>query len=39
MHLMYVGINVSITSVKPDIILKSTSELDFKKIKQAFEKR
>ena len=30
--MLSVGINVTVTSVKPDIILKSTSELDFDKI-------
>ena len=32
--MLSVGINVAITSVAPDIILKSTAELDFKKISE-----
>ena len=31
-----VGINVTITSIMPDIVLKSTSELDFKEISKNF---
>ena len=30
--MLSVGINVTVTSISPDIILKSTSELDFKEI-------
>ena len=30
--MLSVGINVAVTSIEPDIVLKSTSELDFKKI-------
>ncbi len=31
--MLSVGINVTVTSIMPDIVLKSTSELDFEKIK------
>ncbi|MBO5322143.1 MAG: beta-phosphoglucomutase [Clostridia bacterium] len=31
--MLSVGINVTVTSIMPDIVLKSTSELDFNKIK------
>ena len=34
--MLSVGINVTITSIMPDIILKSTSELDFKQISEKF---
>lgn len=31
--MLSVGINVTVTSIMPDVVLKSTSELDFEKIK------
>lgn len=34
--MLSVGINVTITSIMPDIVLKSTSELDFKQISEKF---
>lgn len=34
--MLSVGINVTITSITPDIVLKSTSELDFKEISKKF---
>ena len=34
--MLSVGINVTITSIMPDIVLKSTSELDFKEISEKF---
>ncbi len=37
--MMSVGINVTVTSVSPDVILGSTAELDFEKIKKCFEER
>ena len=37
--MLSVGINVSVTSVEPDIILTSTNELDLTKIKQVFDER
>ncbi len=37
--MMSVGINVTVTSIEPDVVLKSTAELDFKKIKQCFDQR
>lgn len=37
--MLSVGINVSVTSLEPDIILSSTNELDLTKIKQEFDKR
>ncbi len=36
--MLSVGINVTVTTIKPDIALKSTSELNFNKIKQYFNK-
>ena len=30
--MLSVGINVTVTSIKPDVVLKSTSELNFKEI-------
>lgn len=37
--MMSVGINVAVTSVYPDIILKSTDELNFTNIKKFFDER
>ena len=37
--MLSVGINVSVTSLEPDIILTSTNELDLAKIKQVFDER
>lgn len=37
--MLSVGINVSVTSAEPDIILTSTNELDLAKIKQVFDER
>ncbi len=37
--MMSVGINVTVTSITPDVVLKSTSELDFKAIKKSFDQR
>lgn len=37
--MLSVGINVSVTSLEPDIILTSTNELDLTKIKQGFDER
>ena len=37
--MLSVGINVSVTSLKPDITLTSTNELDLTKIKQEFDER
>ena len=37
--MMSVGINVTVTSVTPDIVLKSTKELDFKTINGLFNER
>lgn len=34
--MLSVGINVTVTSIMPDIVLKSTSELDFKQISEKF---
>lgn len=37
--MLSVGINVSVTSLEPDITLTSTNELDLTKIKQEFDER
>ena len=37
--MLSVGINVTVTSVKPDVVLKSTAELNFEKIKNFFNLR
>ena len=37
--MLSVGINVTVTSVKPDIVLNSTAELNFEKIKNFFNLR
>lgn len=37
--MLSVGINVSVTSLEPDITLTSTNELDLAKIKQVFDER
>ena len=34
--MLSVGINVTVTSVKPDIVLKSTAELDYNEIVKYF---
>ena len=37
--MLSVGINVTVTSVKPDVVLNSTAELNFEKIKKFFNLR
>ena len=35
--MLSVGINVTVTSIEPDVVLKSTSELDFEKINKFYK--